>query len=313
MILSKALYRVAYFLGLTKFFAWLHRNQVVILCYHGVTRSNHKVSSDPWDLTMDVRNFESQLKFLHKHYNVISLQSFLDAQRKRASVPPYSVVLTFDDGPRNFYTLASPLLEKFSLPATVFVITDFIDEMSRQRNGSLPIKEWGHDDDHLYLSWAEIRDLHAKQSIDFGSHSCTHPRLNLLAPQAAQRELRDSMSVIRRNTNQKRVAFSYPNGQASPQLARLVKKSGYTCGLTTAEGNNGISSDPFLFRRAVVESGDDITRFAARVANLTSYWPAFRSLCRPFIKHLVPALPDFGLGLATSPHEKLPPRRDKVS
>ena len=72
------------------------------------------------------------------------------------------------------------------------------------------------------------------------------------------------MSVIRRNTTQKRVAFSYPNGQASTELARLVKKTGYTCGLTAAEGNNRISSDPFLFRRAVVESGDDLARFAAR-------------------------------------------------
>src|SRR4051812_36979662 len=116
MILSKAFYRVAYFLGITNFFAWLHRNQVVVLCYHGVTRCNHKVSSDPWDLTLDVDFFEAQLKFLHKNYNVISLQSFVDSQRKRKPLPPYSVVLTFDDGPRNFYTLASPLLEKYSLP-----------------------------------------------------------------------------------------------------------------------------------------------------------------------------------------------------
>src|SRR5205809_1446369 len=126
MILSRALYRVAYFLGLTKLFAWLHRNQAVVLCYHGVTRSPHKVSSDPWDLTLDAQIFESQLDFLHKNYNVISLQSFLAAKRKNAPLPPYSVVLTFDDGPRNFYTLAAPLLKKFSLPATVFVITDFI-------------------------------------------------------------------------------------------------------------------------------------------------------------------------------------------
>src|SRR5436853_5652606 len=122
MILSKALYRVAYFLGLTKLFAWLHRNQVVILCYHGVTRSPHKVSSDPWDLTLDVRTFAAQLEFLHKHYNMISLHSFLSAKQKNAPLAPYSVMLTFDDGPRNFYTLAAPLLKKFSLPATVFVI-----------------------------------------------------------------------------------------------------------------------------------------------------------------------------------------------
>src|SRR5438067_91938 len=312
MILSKALYRVAYFLGLTKLFAWLHRNQVVILCYHGVTRSNHKVSSDPWDLTLDVEFFEAQLKFLHQHYNVISLQSFLDAQRKKAPLSPYSVVLTFDDGPRNFYTLASPLLEKFSLPATVFVITDFIDEMSRQRNGSLAVKDWDPNDDHLYLSWAEIRDLRKKQPIDCGSHSCTHPRLNLLRPRDAEQELLDSINVIKRNTKQKRIPFSYPNGEASADLANLVKKSGYTCGLTTAEGNNHWASNPFLFRRAVIESGDDLARFAARVANLTSYWPAFRSRFRPFVKQVPAFGPGFLLGSNVPQAEKINPR-DKVS
>ena len=85
MSLSNAFYRVAYFLGLTSLLAWFQRNRVVVLCYHGVTKCDNKVSSDPWDLTIDVETFESQLEFLKKNYNVVSLETFSTPAKKASS------------------------------------------------------------------------------------------------------------------------------------------------------------------------------------------------------------------------------------
>ena len=72
--------------------------------------------------------FERQLRFLDGgKWNVISLRQYLELRTSRRPVPPYTVILTIDDGYRDFYAIAYPLLKKHNLPATFFVTTRFVD------------------------------------------------------------------------------------------------------------------------------------------------------------------------------------------
>ncbi len=77
-------------------------------------------SSDIWEIAVSPANFEQQLAFLKKKYQVISLQEMADSVANK-KIRRNSVALTFDDGYVDNYLQAKPLLEKYELPATFFI------------------------------------------------------------------------------------------------------------------------------------------------------------------------------------------------
>lgn len=93
----------------------------VVLMYHRIAEP----ISDPWDLSVSPEHFEEHLKVL-KSYNVISVNELADILAKKSKIPPHTVVVTFDDGYRDNYLTAKPLLEKYHLPASFFIPTDSI-------------------------------------------------------------------------------------------------------------------------------------------------------------------------------------------
>jgi peptidoglycan/xylan/chitin deacetylase (PgdA/CDA1 family) len=98
------------------------RCRVVILMYHRV----FETSSDPWELCVSPKHFADHLELLRRYYPVLSLQQLLSALKTR-QLPKRAVVLTFDDGYADNLWNAKPLLEKYELPATVFVTSGSLD------------------------------------------------------------------------------------------------------------------------------------------------------------------------------------------
>jgi peptidoglycan/xylan/chitin deacetylase (PgdA/CDA1 family) len=98
------------------------RSRVVILMYHRVTET----SSDPWNLCVSPKHFAEHLKILQENYLVLRLHDLL-LSLKHARLPKRGVVLTFDDGYADNLWNAKPLLEKYEVPATVFVVSGSVD------------------------------------------------------------------------------------------------------------------------------------------------------------------------------------------
>ncbi|SCY09319.1 Polysaccharide deacetylase [Lachnospiraceae bacterium XBB2008] len=88
-----------------------------VLLYHRVIN----LSSDPQLLAVDVANFEDHIKFLKDNYRVLRFEDDWD------NVTEKSIVITFDDGYADNYLYALPILEKYQIPATIFVSTENID------------------------------------------------------------------------------------------------------------------------------------------------------------------------------------------
>ena len=108
--MKRTFFSILHKLRITRFAAWWNRKRVIILCYHGVTERHNRHPSDQYGLHIRADRFETQLNYLRRHYNVISLAKFLEARRDNKPLPERSVVLTFDDGYRNFLTSALPRL-----------------------------------------------------------------------------------------------------------------------------------------------------------------------------------------------------------
>lgn len=150
---------------------------IVVLTFH--TIFDHK-ENRPWSFLSDsVKSFENTLKKLKKKgYESISLQELYDLKINKTNDNKKRVIINFDDGFLDNYTIAYPLLKKYGMKATVYISPDFVDkrEIVRpltyeklMRGEEISLEEnWG------YMSWDELRIIDQSGVIDVQNHAYTH-------------------------------------------------------------------------------------------------------------------------------------------
>src|SRR5687767_8537322 len=111
--------------GLTWIATRLNRRKTLVLLYHGVYGGALNPLLNVDGLHVRVERFERQMRYLAAHYTVVPLDQLVDGERGTTARKPRAAV-TFDDGYRNVYRCAYPVLRRLALPATVFVPTDFL-------------------------------------------------------------------------------------------------------------------------------------------------------------------------------------------
>jgi hypothetical protein len=97
-----------------------HRRQSLILTYHRFS------TMDKEDFTM-AHAFSEQLEYLTSHYHLVSLGQMAECLNSPDSMPLRLAAITIDDGYRDSYDIAFPLLKRCNVPATVFLVTEFAD------------------------------------------------------------------------------------------------------------------------------------------------------------------------------------------
>jgi peptidoglycan/xylan/chitin deacetylase (PgdA/CDA1 family) len=118
-------YWLAIMSGLTWLAARLSRRKVLILCYHGVFDGPGDPLLNFDGMHVRVRRFARQMRYLSRRYRVVTLDELLDGMAPSSADRPLAVI-TIDDGYRNIYRFAYPILKRLKLPATLFLPTDFV-------------------------------------------------------------------------------------------------------------------------------------------------------------------------------------------
>ena len=116
--------KALHLLGLDKLYI---QNGAVILMYHSISDGTDISYIDPSN-DMNKSIFEFQMKYLKRYCNVISLTELNNLMTKGKEIPCRTVAITFDDGYKNNFTNAVPILNKYDLPATIFLATKYIDQ-----------------------------------------------------------------------------------------------------------------------------------------------------------------------------------------
>jgi len=184
--------------------------RIPILTYHSIDDSGSIISTHP-------RKFRDQIQILRdKAFNIISLNNLLGLVRKKQTLPGRTAVITFDDGFRNFYLKAYPILQEFGFSATVFLVPAYIGKTSRWNSTfkGMPVSD--------LLGWDEIKEM-ANRGIDFGAHSMTHQALAKLSLEEARQEIIKSKSVIEEHINHDVTIFCYPYGITNSQVKEIVQ------------------------------------------------------------------------------------------
>lgn len=210
----------------------------------------HRVNDDiPEDgITISTARFRAVVKALRDHYRPISLSELLNYLEQEKLWPKRTVVVTFDDGYRDNYESATPILAEYDVPGTFFVAVDMI--------GTNRVLPW---DEHLrgrisWMDWSQVRELQT-QGFEIGSHTLTHCDLGRVRGSLAWREISQSKTKLEDALGTEVSLFAYPFGSRENLLEEnrnLVRKAGYRCCCSGIGGFVGLDSDIYdLWRIAV--------------------------------------------------------------
>jgi peptidoglycan/xylan/chitin deacetylase (PgdA/CDA1 family) len=219
-----------------------------VLLYHSVT--DQLIEHEWEENTIPVDLFESQMNYLAVNkYNVISCREATKYFTEQREVPPRTVVITFDDGYRNTYLNALPILNKYNFCATMFINVSFLQDYSNNSE---------------YLSCFELKHIKKSGIIDFGSHGLTHRILSTLSGKDLIKELRESKDTIEDIINDKVCFFAYPFGHSrsyNKKVIELIKSLGFIGAFTTIYGINNLKTNLFLMKRNRISWLDDLLEF----------------------------------------------------
>lgn len=231
--------------------------RIPVLMYHGinnVTRNRHPY----FETNTSPAVFARQMQQLREHgYRSVTLDAAISAIDS-GRCDEKSVVITFDDGFRDFYTHAMPILQENHFSATMFIVSGFI--------GSRPICF----DDREVMTWGEVREI-MSCGIEIGSHTVSHFQLRNLHPRSVESEIKYSKNVIEDRLGVSVVAFSYPyafpeqDSTFRGQLQHYLRSSGYDYGVTTILGSANQRSDRYFLPRLPVNEHDDARLFQAKL------------------------------------------------
>jgi peptidoglycan/xylan/chitin deacetylase (PgdA/CDA1 family) len=233
------------------------RPGVAILGYHRV----HDGADDPLGLSITPERFEAHLAIIAR---IAKPMRLADAARslRTGNVPSRAVVVTFDDGYAGNLHVALPLLERYAVPATIFITSGnrggefWWDRLVRLRpqdpaSGdfyalAVKLESLGHTEReealrqlelrssptaaepiHRSLTITEMQQLAASPLIDIGAHGVTHQPLPTLTVQEQQVEIGRSRQDLEELLHSEVVSFAYPHGALTPQTSTLVEKAGY--------------------------------------------------------------------------------------
>ncbi len=180
--------------------------------------------------------FRRQMKYLSDAgYTSLPLREVAESLKQGLKLPDKSVVLTFDDGFKNFYTHAYSVLSEYNFGATVFLVTDFCGKFN----------DWSGNPPELprseLLSWSEIKMLN-DAGIEFGSHTKTHPDLTQLSHAEAETEIISSKAAIEDALGKEAVTFAYPFGRHNSTV-RDIAAANFNASCSVALGKMTPQSD----------------------------------------------------------------------
>ncbi len=202
-----------------------------IIMYHYV-----EYVKDPGDTirkSLDIvpSAFEAQLKVISEGgYKTYFVKEIPDILLGKTKYDNQGVILSFDDGYEDFYTSVLPLLKKYNVKATLYIVLDFIG-----RKG--------------FLNEKELNEIVSSGLVEIGSHTLNHRYLKLLPIDIQRKEIVESRQKLEELLKTQIVTFAYPYGAYDNNTVELVKEASYSAAVSTIKGEVQSENSLFLLYR----------------------------------------------------------------
>lgn len=220
---------------------------VPILMYHHIRPTPISNGSVSLALNVTPKQLEDQLIYLKNNgYTTITFDELEDALTKKTTLPKKPIILTFDDGYRDFYENAFPILKKYDAKATEFVITKVL--------GFSP-----------YLTWNQVKEMDKSKLITIGAHTRHHPNLPDISQKDIVDEIKGSKSDLEGQLKKQINWFAYPYGSYNSFIMETVKDAGFKGAASTVYGTNQSKDNEFLEPRIMIDGRFTLDNIARRI------------------------------------------------
>ncbi|MDO8562163.1 MAG: polysaccharide deacetylase family protein [bacterium] len=223
----------------------------------------HSVAENGAFFTVSPKEFERQMHYLHDSGRTVVPLAELCRRLKANESVGGLVAITFDDGYRDNYTEALPVLQRFGFHATVFVITDFIGKSDTRGM------------EHLNL--AEMKAMEASGLVAIEPHTKSHPKLTQLPREEAREEIVGSKKAVEQLLGRPATLFAYPYGDFNGETKTLAKECGLACAVTVEEGTVSPDSDAFRLPRVSIDRSTTPLQFKGKISIAVDRYQALKN------------------------------------
>ncbi|NFG62364.1 polysaccharide deacetylase family protein [Clostridium sp. CMCC3677] len=202
---------------------------VTVLGYHSI---GDEFKKDPLVVSKDL--FRTHLQAIKDAgYTTITLHELYDYLYNGAEIPKKSVVITLDDGYKDNYTNAFPILKEFSMNATMFIIGNYLDG-------------------DVYLLPSQVKEM-SDYGIDIEGHTLTHRELSTLNYDEQLKEVKESKIKLENITGKNINFIAYPSGSYNDETLKAVKEAGYSMAFTVKKGQAHKGDNQYEINRVLVD------------------------------------------------------------
>lgn len=224
---------------------------VPILMYHSI--SDDEVAPRFRPYVVRPSSFQQQMARIRDHgYTALSVSGLVRA-RASGGLPERSVVITIDDGFADFYQNAVPVLLKYGLTATLYIVTGGV-------GGRCAWLDSSGEGDRAVLTWDQIREI-STCGIECGAHSHSHPELDVLPAEASRQEILESKAALEACLGRSVASFAYPYGKYCRRVREMVQGAGFTSACAVKHALSSDDDDSFSLARIQVPPDVPIARF----------------------------------------------------
>lgn len=203
---------------------------IPILMYHSIKYEKGNELRIPKD------KFKQQMQYLKDDgFHPISFDELYSYYVFNEALPDKPIVITFDDGYKDNYTNAYPVLKDLGFKATIFMITNSIGDTSD------------------YITADQLKEMD-KNGIDIESHTVTHKYLSKLSYDEQKKELYDSKTKIEETLGKSVKYIAYPFGDYNDDTLKLTEQLGYKLAVTTKEGTSNKSQGIYKLKRVYISN-----------------------------------------------------------
>lgn len=205
----------------------------------------HRIDTSPLESRYYVtpEKFEAQIKLLRDWgYTAIGVERLVQAITQGAELPPHPVIITFDDGHRDNYTAAFPIMQKYGYTGILYLVYNYIGKEG-------------------YMDVEEIKEMR-RAGWEVGSHGLNHLDLKYLTPERQRDEIAISRALLEQLLGFPILTFAYPFGSMNDSAMDQARRAGYIA----AMGANGYAASQgkgnlFYLQRVEIKGSEDAKTF----------------------------------------------------
>lgn len=227
------------------------------LMYHSIADRGPEFLSVPPEL------FERQLALLRRKGYTAGRVSDLRALASGARLDAPRIYLTFDDGFADNYHEARPLLAEYGFTSLTFILPPMVDTGGQLLWPGVESMVAEYPQTMTSMDWAMVGEM-AGEGHEFGSHTLSHPRLDLLDGEELRQQLLDSRRRVEERLGSCET-IAYPFGDWSPAVLSAARDCGYEFAFIVAP-MSGRGATPLAIPRLPVDYRDNERRFGAKLS-----------------------------------------------